>query len=59
MKSMYKVLKPFKLDDQLYNDFYVNDFIEKHFNVDLKVFDMKFIVNQFNTSYKQKEYDYK
>jgi len=59
MKSMYEVLKPFKLDDQLYNDFYVNDFIEKHFNVDLKVFDMKFIINQFNISYKQKEYDYK
>ena len=31
MKSMYKVLKPFKLDDQLYND-YVLVLIVNYFN---------------------------
>jgi len=58
LKSMHDVLKPFRLDDQLHNDLYVNNFIENVFNVNLNVFDMDFAINQINLSYKQQEYNY-
>lgn len=56
LKSMHDVLEPFQLDDQLYNDFYVNNFIENKFSINLDVFDTDFVINQINTSYKQQEY---
>ena len=54
-KSMNSILSQFDKDNLLYNDMFVNNEIEKHFSVDLDVFDMDFISSQLSVSFKQLE----
>lgn len=51
--SMDTILDNFNTSCLLYNDLFVNRCIEEHFGVDLNVFDLSFVVNQSNRSFKQ------
>ena len=51
VKDMESVLRVFSDFDQLYNDCFVNDLIEKHFSVDLRVFDVDWQLQQYSRSY--------
>ena len=46
LSSMNSVLSVFKDDDQFYNDVLVNRYIERHFSVDLNLFDHKWQAQQ-------------
>lgn len=48
-RSMDSVLKIFDSDNHLYNDILVNHLVERHFDVDLDVFDgYDYLVNQYS-----------
>ena len=51
LPSMNSVLSVFKSDDCYYNDVLVNDAINKHFSVDLKMFDVEWQIHQLCRAY--------
>ena len=48
---MDSVLRAFDPEDNFTNDLIVNRFVERHFNVELNLFDVNWQIHQLNRSY--------